>query len=67
MAVAQKWWFLTRAALPHPTPSTGRAQHLVAFRGAYIAPTEVAVVTELCLGGTLYAALSNGMVTWYKG
>ncbi|PRW50927.1 serine threonine- kinase [Chlorella sorokiniana] len=42
-----------------------RSQHLVAFRGVYIAPTEVAVVTELCLGGTLYTALSD-RVTWYN-
>lgn len=44
-----------------------RSQHLVAFRGVYIAPTEVAVVTELCLGGTPYSALSDGSVSWYNG
>ena len=48
-------------------PPTGRSQHLVAFRGIYIAPAEVAVVTELCLGGTLYTALSDGKVNWYNG
>lgn len=34
--------------------------------GAYVSPSKVAVVTELCLGGTLYAALAERRVTWHE-
>ena len=44
-----------------------RSQHLVSFMGAYVSANEVAVVTELCLGGTLYSALAERRVTWHNG
>ena len=66
---------LARAAmlLPHCRLAVRcRSQHLVGFLGAYLGQDEVAIVTELCAGGSLWRALhgespANGRITWSNG
>jgi len=50
---------------PPPAPTSRsllpchRSEYLVGFLGAYIAPDNVTIVTELCPGGTLFRALQS--------
>lgn len=38
----------------------------MSFLGVCMSESEFVIVTELLQGGTLYRALKNGKVTWYR-
>lgn len=63
----QPHWSLPPMALPPILLPLRRSQFLVAFMGAYLAPNDVALVTELCPGGTLWSAISSQRITWHNG